>query len=457
MIVLDRGGTEVLLVPNGARHILPWVEIPRCQRVVENLTVALKSEWGEEVACLFEPTTELPADGGVAGYQASEHLRSCGSPKMPTHWVPLLTLRQGSLLETRDYAAIMQVAGVCNREIQGAFAGPFARLGWFSEVRNWIEAVIEPMGFHVNGEFRQLNATPSFSLVRFETSGPALWFKAVGEPNQREFAITCLLSRAFPSHLAPVLATRPEWNGWLAREAEGELLSSAQERRTWYRVAAELAELQISSLDQSADILAAGARDLRVKILSKQIQHFMDVTQQLMQQQRKKSPPVLEPKDVRLLGDRIGAAFDVIQKVNLPDTLGHLDFNPGNVVVSSKSCVFLDWAEAYVGNPFLTFQYLLEYFRRTYGKDSNEESQFVESYVAPWLRILSPEAVDVGLAVSPVLAVFSYACGTGMFSDVERLKDADFAGYLRSLARRMDREARVWADRSSKCTTPAIA
>jgi ABC-type bacteriocin/lantibiotic exporter with double-glycine peptidase domain len=31
----------------------------------------------------------------------------------------------------------------------------------------------------------------SFSLIRFETDGLALWFKAVGEPNQKEFGITC--------------------------------------------------------------------------------------------------------------------------------------------------------------------------------------------------------------------------------------------------------------------------
>ena len=77
----------------------------------------------------------------------------------------------------------------------------FHALGWFSELRNWIESVVEPIGLHVNGRFRQLNASPSFSLIRFETDGPALWFKAVGEPNQREFTITCPLAQLFPDYL----------------------------------------------------------------------------------------------------------------------------------------------------------------------------------------------------------------------------------------------------------------
>ena len=50
---------------------------------------------------------------------------------------------------------------------------------------------------------------------------------------------------------------------------------------------------------------------------------------------------------------------------NIPDTLGHLDLNPGNILISPDQCVFLDWAEAYVGPPFLTFQYLIEHLSQT--------------------------------------------------------------------------------------------
>jgi hypothetical protein len=92
VIVLGRSGTHLLLVLNGERQMLPWVEIPRWQRIAENVTVAVKSDWGEEVVCLFEPATEPPTDNGITRYQAAEHLGTCGTPKMPTHWVPLSRL-----------------------------------------------------------------------------------------------------------------------------------------------------------------------------------------------------------------------------------------------------------------------------------------------------------------------------------------------------------------------------
>jgi hypothetical protein len=455
VIVLSRDGTKVLLVPNGERRMLPSVEIPRWQRVAENLTAAVESNWGEQVVCLFDHDTDSPTDGTVNSYQAAEHLCTRSNPRVPTHWAPVSTLSQDSLADECDYVAIKQVTAVCNGQMGAASAVPFSRLGWFSELHNWIESVVEPIGFHVNGRFRQLNASPSFSLIRFETSGPAVWFKAVGEPNQREFPITCTLSRLFSSYLPNVLATRPDWNAWLTRESEGGLLGDEQESGTWERVAAVLAELQINSGDRTPAIAGAGARDLSVGTLRKQIRPFVDVTQQLMQQQPKTPPSTLDRKELLALGDRIGEAFDFLEALEIPETLGHLDLNPGNIVVSATKCVFLDWAEAYVGNPFLTFQYLIEHFRRTHPGDSSRESQVLESYAAPWSRILSRDAIHAGLTVAPLLAVFSYMCGTGLLGDGERLKQADFAGYLRGLARRMDREARAWVG-SRKCTTQAV-
>jgi hypothetical protein len=308
----------------------------------------------------------------------------------------------------------------------------------------------------LTGKFQQLNASPSFSLIRFETNGPALWFKAVGEPNQREFAITLTLTRLFPLYVPCVLATRPEWNAWLTWDAEGELLSDIGETAPWRRVAADLADLQFDSIAKTTGILQSGARDLRIGALSKHLHGFVVVTQELMQRQTKSTPPVLDRERLQLLADRIAHALELLDRLQIPDALGHLDFNPGNVVVSSSRCAFLDWADAYVGNPFLTFEYLLEHFRRTHGTNSPQQSELVEVYGARWKEALSSEAIQEALAVAPLFAVFSYACGTGMLSDEKRLEDAEFAGYMRGLVRRMDREARALVDRSSKCNTQAV-
>jgi len=451
VIVLGQCGTEVLVVPEGDRFALPSVNIPRWQRVAENLTAAVKTDWGEEVVCLFEPDASALTNATGIRYQATEHWCASGKPKTPTQWVPLSALSHDSLIGASDYLAIQQSIALCSTERTETPPGPFTRLGWFKDLREWVETVIEPLGFHLNGNVHQLNASPSFSLVRFETDGPALWFKAVGEPNQKEFLITCTLAQLFPNCLPGVLAARPDWNGWLTREAAGKLLCEVQEDALWQRAAAALAELQIDSIDHGARILGAGARDRGAAELSKLIQPFMESMAQLMERQTKVPPAALGREELLLLGDRIQSALDALEALGIPETLGHLDLNPGNIIVSPSRCTFLDWAEAYVGNPFFSLEYLLEHLRRTNRTDSAAETKLVESYCAQWEQVVPTAAVAEGLALAPLLAVFAYAAGSNAWEDTERLQEPATAGYFRSLTRRMHREATELADQRSLC------
>ena len=441
VIVLGQNGTEILVVSNGDRFALPAVNIPRWQRVAENLTAGVNAEWGEEVICLIEPDVSASTSATQIRYQAAEHCSASGNPKMPTQWVPLSALSQDLLMGASDYLAIQQSIALCSTERTETPAGPFVRLGWFKDLREWVETAIEPLGFQLNGKVRQLNASPSFSLVRFETDGPALWFKAVGEPNQKEFLITCTLAQFFPSYLPGVLAARPDWNGWLTRGAAGKLLCEVREDALWQRAAAALAELQIDSIDHGARILGAGARDLGAAELSKLIWPFIESMAELMERQTKVSPAALGRAELLLLGDRIQSALDALEALGIPETLGHLDLNPGNIMVSPSRCTFLDWAEAYVGNPFFSLEYLLQHLRRTSGTDSAVETKLVESYCAPWEQVVSPSVVAEGLALAPLMAVFAYAAGSNAWENKERLEEPTTAGYLRSLARRMSRDA----------------
>jgi hypothetical protein len=450
VVVCNKGASELLLVSADKGLLLPSVEVPRWQRVAESLTSVMKKEWGYEVLCLFAPTVALPPEhsNGIH-YQVMECYGREEKYDTRTQWVPVSSLAQSLFADSADYMAVQQCLEEWESYAHGPAPGPFARPGCFQEVRSWVEEVIGPLGLQLNSNFSQFNASPSFSLMRLETDGAAIWFKAVGAPNVREFPITVALAQRLPKYVPPILATQPEWNAWLTLEIKGSNLEETQDTEAWKASATALANLQIDSMGNDSQLLSAGARDLRASALSSMLQPFLEVMAQLMKEQSKIPPVVLTKQELVLLGEHLHDALSKLVQLGIRNTLGHLDLNPGNVIVSPSGCKFLDWAEAYVGHPFFSFEYLREHFRHSIGANAALESQLVTAYAEPWRALLPDDVVTQALAFAPMLAVLAHAVGNEVWFDPETLQQPAAAGYLRSLTRRLKRESdRLVAGRS---------
>jgi thiamine kinase-like enzyme len=160
---------------------------------------------------------------------------------------------------------------------------------------------------------------------------------------------------------------------------------------------------------------------------------------------------MLSEPELQLLKERISESLAELQALSLPDTLGHLDLNPGNIIVSPQKCTFLDWAEAYVGNPVFSLQYLLEHFRRSVIADQISARRLKSAYVEEWRNRVSSTEVNEALQLSPLLSGFAYAASSNGWRDQEILDDPRRAGYMRSLTRRMNREANQLNERRSPC------
>lgn len=452
-IILLRGkNPEVLVGFDGTHRTLPEVEIPRWQRIAENLTAAFSESCGIDAVSVSSLQDSLAESRSQQiCYEIMEPIRPDAEPPREKEWVPVDCLVEGEFLDACDFHAVRQAMAQVMEYAEDTPRRPFGGLGWFLALKQWVQREIGAHELHLNGRFRQLNACPTFSLIRFETDGPAVWFKAVGAPKQREYPLTLALARSFSHFVPQIIATRPECNGWLAREAEGFLLNDCSALASWEAAATDLAELQISSLGQSLHLLDSGARDLRACALTDFVEPFFRAMGELMERQTKMPPPVLSRKELRLLSARVQDALTVLEQTGIPTTLGHLDVNPGNIVYSSTGSVFLDWAEAFVGHPFLTFEFLREHFRRNFGQDQSQETQFVASYTSLWHAFVSEGDIRRVLEVTPLVAVFACAAGNDLWTDPRKLEDPHSAGYLRSLTRRMERETREIAERSMPC------
>jgi hypothetical protein len=438
LVMSRKDGVEVLLVPIGAAYLLPSVQVSRRERFSDCLTSAIRDSWGRKVVCLFSP--DLPPIETVSCYYHVVECCGCASAVNgnQTEWVSFSRLSPDSFVDLTDYKAVHQALTTWERHSNGFEPGPFAKPGWFEELRTWADDAIRPLGYQLKSDFRQLNASPKFSLIRLATSGPAVWFKAVGEPNLREFSISKTLAELVPDYVPKIIASRPDWNAWLAIEAVG---NSLRDLEGWKTAARALAVVQITSMREQSQLLRSGAHDLRATALSGTLGEFLSTIGALMEQQTKIAPPALSWKEVRLLGEQIEDALACIVKLGIPDSLGHLDLNPDNIMVSSGSCTFLDWAEGYVGHPFFSFNYLLEHFRRYAGTSAPLEIELLETYAEPWTRVLSETSIATALSYAPLVAVFAYAIAITAEARQERRHRLVVVPYLRSLTRRMKYEA----------------
>jgi len=227
LIVFGRDGADALLKLTGAGFVFPRVEVRRWERLAENLTTALTKDWNCDAVCLFTPNYSSQDSHHYEVMQCWRDQHIGG-----TEWKPVHSLTVDSFQDESEFRTLIR----CLNDLDGYEhdpKSPFAQRGWLTRVQGWAADAIRPFERELGSSFRQYNTSPSFSLIRLETNGTAVWFKAVGEPNLREYPITLKLAELFPTFIPEILATKPEWNAWLSHEADGTNLGETRDLRLW--------------------------------------------------------------------------------------------------------------------------------------------------------------------------------------------------------------------------------
>lgn len=449
ILLYRKDENEILLETTWEGFRLPVLNVPAHTRTAEEVTSAIRSTWNLETYCLFSLSDSARPQALVRDQAAEACYPNCGCPA-GMEWLPVASLSEGVFQSPSDFTAVDNSLRTFEQYRRDELPGFFGKPGWLRGVTEWVEARAGATGLCLTGNFRQLNASPTFSLLRLETDGPAVWFKAVGEPNLHEYSITLKLATAFPEFVPHLLGSRPEWNAWLALEAAGTQLDAISPQRAWESAAENLALLQVATLGRRFELMDAGSKDLRPWALRNLIDPFFDSMTDLMERQTKPSPEPLSRDELMALRREIRSALEELETDGVPNTLGHLDMNPGNVVVSDSRCVFLDWAEAYVGPPFFSFEYLLQHWRRLHSAEQGNEGSMTCRYATEWRPFASSEQIATSFKLTPMLSAFAYAVGGTTSWRTENIT-AGHASYLRSLVRRMKHEVNALLERRAAC------
>lgn len=436
-LVLTRNHDRyVLLLKKGGGFSVPKLEIPRWQRVAPHLVTAVRRLWDVDAICRFG----LPLDPKSHFFVLDVFNPNDVAP-IGTAWVPATDIdwtdSEPASVRESFYAAIQQASEYDTAEPQV----PFTTSGWFDEVADWVQSQLDSSELRLNGRWKQYNMGPCFSLVRYETDGPLVWFKAVGEPNLREYGITARLQEWRSEHLPQVLAVHSGWHGWLMLDAEGNHLDEAWELCFWEVAARSLAALQVESIVRSQSLIEAGCEDLRLPKLRRQVAPFLCSVRQLMAIQPATPPRILDSKDLDFVEARLLSALEELEALGIPNALGHSDINPGNILVNRQRAVFIDWMQGYVGHPFLTFEYLLALLRRLRPDLDGWQPSLREAYCQAWKGFCSGRQMTRALELTPLIAPFALALSCGIWQQNPCRMSPQLAKLLRSLARRMFAEA----------------
>jgi hypothetical protein len=148
--------------------------------------------------------------------------------------------------------------------------------------------------------------------------------------------------------------------------------------------------------------------------------------------------PMLDVGTRRELQTAVSDACTQLMTLRISNTVVHNDINLGNILVHNDRCVFTDWSETGISNPFL----VLPYFELLLPNDSSVMKRSLRSsYSQAWSGLLSQSQIAEALQLAPLVNIFVHLYGRGDWLTTSQRKSPHFQRYARSLTRRMNREA----------------
>ncbi len=425
LIMITSGSQEAWVECTDGGFCLLRVTIPRYARTAEALQIAAAARWKIQIVIL-DLLPETPAHGHCA---IAEILGTCPDALL----VPVSLAQLELKMIAPDERDRIERVQDCLERVNLPLSSP----GWTYIAMEWLQSAVDHPG-SFTGRIRQLNAAGGFVLARFEMERePSYWLKAVSGQNAHEFDITRKLAEMCPEFLPPIVGWSEPWNAWWMEEA-GEPVSLWTSSKL-ARAISTMAALQKRAIGHNAELLNAGASDHCLPTLRKRLDETFEYLAEAMAMPASTKVFPIERRRLLELSQITEDICHQMEALQIPDTIFSTDIQTGNILFKNDHCVFIDWCESAVGNPFVAFEYLclLEPGQRGEWIDDLREA-----YRQPWRDHLTDDQINRAFALAPVLAILSCLYGRGTWLHTPDRNDAARQRYARSLARHLDRAVR---------------
>jgi hypothetical protein len=397
IVVPDRSGDRVLLVEDGRGWSLPRASSNERTEVLD-VGRTIHENLGLDVVVLRSALA-----GEIDQFEGSVFLFTENlTDRDPTagRWWDEDALRTLEVSDPRDRAAALAWFEEARDAEPGALQ-PWQREGWFAAASAWIREVVSGV------EAIAQHATWCNSCVlRIETSGSALYFKASPEYFFREAEVTAMLGRFFPDAVPRVVALDRS-RGWMLLEDLGDALVSGLGLDDWGRALDAIASLHRRSVPIVNQLLEGGCLDRRPPVLAEQIQALAEDDSVAL-------PDGLRQRLRAVIGRLREMCFE-LEASPIPSTLVHGDLHADNIMRTERGYVLFDWTDACVANPFVDFLTFVNNFRPA-SDDPVMHQTLRDRYLDAWSDVVPhAEALEWYARAEPLAAMHHAVTYRGIF------------------------------------------
>jgi phosphotransferase family enzyme len=385
-VVIGRGHESKLLMCSGAEgYFLPSVTPNQnAFNFIGGLTEAVKVRYGISATLLQVLTNFIHPDTKTRVIIcALENQNSECVPHHECHWVDYKDIRHLVLADPTQQIIIDSWFHKIEERKGYSQCAPWQCKGFFNDIMSWITESLAPLKIYPTESFRQISLTNAHCLFEVSTTEGKFYFKAVREHLTHEQELTRFLAQKYQLHLPRVAAVDAERHWWLMWDVGGEPLDQVHDPVCWGNALKTFANIQIDNIKQTGNLRAIGTPDWGLEKISANVdRYFIDLTE-IISQQPKKSELEATP-NYNVIIKRLKELCDKLAGYGIPTSLGHGDFNCGNIQIVDGKCVFIDWAEGYVGHPLFTMFDAINYFGIKRPELKGMRSSWRYAYLDPW-------------------------------------------------------------------------
>jgi hypothetical protein len=282
---------------------------------------------------------------------------------------------------------------------------------WLKQTSEWIHAETTRRGIHITGKIEQPHIYPWSTVLRIPTNEGMMFFKATAPETMHESALTEMLAGWFPDCMPELLAVDTA-RGWMLMRDGGEPLRLSirptQDVSPWKSVIPLYSDLQVGLTERVSDLLTLGVPDWRLARLPELYRQLLTDTDSL----RLDKPEGLTSAEfiqLKELGPRFDRICDELADFGIPESLNHLDFHDGNVLIGKDGRVtFFDWGDACVTHPFVSLRTFLVSIEIALKLEdysfTPEMAAMLDLYLEPWQRFAPKENLLAAYKLSRCVA-----------------------------------------------------